>query len=365
MHVSDPLDPFVIKERFDRLAGWPVPSPAMAKAWLRAGRAVRRVWMPMPWERKGSPAPRPDGVLPAARPVPGRVLEGRKVGLVVSGGSGNLAALCGVVRAIEEAGGTIAAVSGCSGGSLWAAQVAMGWDADRMVRFSLTGLDPRRYLDPKPARAAARTALGREAFAGIVRGDKIEQMWDEVSGGVRLGDLPVPFYTVLWEMESNRVVHAGTVTTPDWTLGQAVRGSLSLAPVVEPMERGGRHYVDGGVVTVFSAGPLLAHHPEIDAFVGVNAFLPRGFEGPDLTGWRSGRLGLLKAARQLQLAPFQELARRDWEAMGERRWLIEPIADIDAYGVNFFAAMIDRSVWPDRIRDGHSEARRVLGAGYT
>ncbi len=362
MHVSDPLDPFVIKERFDRLIGWPVPSVAMARAWVRAGRAARRVWMPMPWERRGSKAPSPDGVLPGPRPVPGRPLEGRKVGLIVSGGSGNLVSLCGVVRAIEEAGGTIAAVSGCSGGALWAAQVALGWNADRMIRFSLTGLDPRRYLDVRPVRAAARTTLGGEAFAGIVRGDKVERLWDDASGGATLGDLPVPFYTILWELESNRVVHAGTATTPDWTLGQAVRASLSLAPVVEPMVRDGKHYLDGGVVNVFSAAPLVEHHPEIDAFVGVNAFLPSGFVGPDLTGWRRGRLGLLKAARQLQLAPFQELARRDWARVGERRWMIEPIADVDAYGVNFFAAMIDRSVWPDRIRDGHDEARRVLGA---
>ena len=355
--VADPLDPFMIKQGLDRLVGWPL-GPRMSLAYLRAARAARRVWLPLPWERS-SPAPSPEDVLPPARPVPGTRLRGRRVGLVVSGGSGNLAATCGVVRGIEEAGGCIAAVAGCSGGSLWAAQVALGMEADEMVRFSLGGLDPRRYLELRPIRSAWRTAVTGRAFTGIVQGDRIEATFDDLGAG-RLGDLQVPFYSILWELETNRLVYAGSRTTPDWTLGQAVRGSLSLAPAVEPWQHGGRHYVDGGVVNVLPVQPLLEHHPEIDVFVVINGFLPPGFIGPDLTGWQRGRLGMLLAARQLQMAPFQELARREWASIADRAWLVEPIGAEQAYGVNFFAAMIDRSVWPDRMRAGHREARRVL-----
>jgi NTE family protein len=356
--VPDPLDPFVIKQSLDRLLGWPL-GPDGVRAYLNALVACRRVWAPLPWERR-SPAPEPFGVLPPHEDVPGQPLAGRKVGLVVSGGSGNLAATCGVVRAIEEAGGTIAAVSGCSGGSLWAAQAAMGWSADRMVRFSLGELDPRDYLDLQPVRSTLRSLWTGEAFTGVIKGDRVQALFEEVGLGVRVGDLPIPFYSILWEVESNSILYAGTRTTPDWTLGEAVRGSLSLAPVVDPMPRDGRHYVDGGVVNVFPVRPLLEHHPEIELFVGVNAFLPRGFVGPDLSGWKQGRLGVLQAARQLQLAPFQELARREWDSISDRAWLIQPVTDEQAYGVNFFAAMIDRSVWPERMRAGHAEARRVL-----
>lgn len=355
--VADPLDPFMIKQGFDRLLGWPL-GPRMPLAYMRAALAARRVWAPMPWERS-SPAPVAEGVLPPHRPVAGRHLEGRRVGLVVSGGSGNLAATCGVVRAIEEAGGTIAAVAGCSGGALWAAQVALGMDADRMVRFSLEELDPRRYLAIRPVRSTWRSLRTGRAFSGLIRGDRIEALFDDAGGG-RLDRLPVPFYSILWEVETNRLVYAGSRTTPGWTLGQAVRGSLSLAPAVEPWENRGRHYIDGGVVNVLPASPLIEHHPEIDVFVVVNGFLPSGFVGPDLSGWQRGRLGMLLAARQLQLAPFQELARREWASIADRAWLVEPIGAEQAYGVNFFAAMIDRSVWPDRMRAGHREGRRVL-----
>lgn len=354
--VADPLDPFVIKQGLERLTGWSV-GLKMPLAYLRAARAVRRVWAPLPWERS-SPAPSPEGVLPEPRPVAGRRLEGARVGLVVSGGSGNLAATCGVVRAIEEAGGTIAAVSGCSGGALWAAQVALGMNAERMVRFSLQELDPRRYLAIRPLRQAVRSAAGRP-FTGLIQGQRIEELMDDTGGG-RLDRLPVPFYSILWEVETNRLVYAGSRTTPDWTLGQAVRGSLSLAPAVEPWAHAGRHYIDGGVVNVLPVSPLLEHHPEIDVFVVVNGFLPPGFVGPDLTGWHRGRFGMLMAARQLQLAPFQELARREFATIADRAWLVQPVGAEEAYGVNFFAAMIDRSVWPDRMRAGHREARRAL-----
>ncbi len=356
MALRDPADPFSIQAGFDRLLGWPA-WPEMMRAYTRAGFAARRAFLPLPFEgRKRKTEP----VLPPFEPIAGQPLAGKRIGLVVSGGSGNLATTCGVVRAIEEAGGDIVAVSGCSGGALWAAQVGLGFDSDAMVDFSLGDLNPASYLDLQPVRQALRSVVQRRTFAGLMNGGAVQALFDGQAAGRSLEELPRAFYGILWEIETNRIVYAGPKTTPDWSLGEVVRSAISLAPVVQPYERGGRHYVDGGVIDVLPVRPLLEHHPEIDAFVAINGFLPTGFVGPDLHGWHKRSTGLLSVARQLQLAQHQEFARREWETIADRAWLVEPITDIQAYGINFFAAMVDRSVWPDRIRAGHAAARRVL-----
>lgn len=354
--MRDPADPFAIKADFDRLVGWSRPAPLVA-AWLRAGLAARRTWLRLPFESGEVSA---DGVLPPAAPLTGSPLEGRSVGLALSGGSGNMVCGVGALRAIEEAGGHVTSVSGCSGGALWAALVALGWDADRVLRFSLGELDPRRYLDPGVFGPVLRAVWKREAWAGAVSGKSVQTFFDDVSGGARLGDLPLAFHTVLWQLESNRVVVVGSSTTPDWTLGEAVRASLSLAPVVEPFVRDGLSYLDGGVINVFPASTVLLG-PPCDAVVGVNGFLPVGLQGPDLTGWRRKPDALLRVARQLQLAPFHDIARREWQAIDVPKWLVEPIEPSDAYGIAFFAAMVDRRAWPARIRSGHEATRAALG----
>lgn len=358
MPVRDPADPFSIQAGFDRLLGWP-GWPDMLGAYTRAAFAARRAFLPLPFEgrrRKREP------VLPPFSPLPGQPLAGKRIGLVVSGGSGNLSTTCGVVRAIEEAGGDIVAVSGCSGGALWAAQVGLGFSGDEMASFSLGDLDPASYLDLQPVRQALRSVARRRTLAGLMNGGAVQALFDGQAAGRALAELPRAFYGILWEIETNRVLYAGPKTTPDWSLGEIVRSAISLAPVVQPYERDGRHYVDGGVIDVMPVRPLLEHHPEIDAFVAINGFLPRGLQGPDLHGWHKRTNGLLTVARQLQLAQHEELARREWETIADRAWLVEPITDIQAYGINFFAAMVDRSVWPDRIRAGHAAARAVLAA---
>ena len=53
----------------------------------------------------------PANLFPPLRHRPLRALQGKRVGLVASGGSGALASLCGVRRAFEEAGVEVAAIS--------------------------------------------------------------------------------------------------------------------------------------------------------------------------------------------------------------------------------------------------------------
>ena len=71
---------------------------------------------------------RPDaaGLFPPRRPFEVPALRGKKIGLVATGGSGAMVSALGVVRACEEAGLEIAAISSCSGSAVALAPVAAG-----------------------------------------------------------------------------------------------------------------------------------------------------------------------------------------------------------------------------------------------
>src|SRR5262245_41220271 len=69
---------------------------------------------------------------PATRELTPQNTTARGVALVLSGGGARVFAHIGVLRALEEARIPIEQIGGTSGGALIAAQVALGWDAERI-----------------------------------------------------------------------------------------------------------------------------------------------------------------------------------------------------------------------------------------
>src|SRR5581483_5362778 len=76
----------------------------------------------------------------------------RGVALVLSGGGARTFAHIGVLRALEEARIPIEQVGGTSGGAIIAAQVALGWEAERirqtMRRYFVERGSPLDYVVP-------------------------------------------------------------------------------------------------------------------------------------------------------------------------------------------------------------------------
>ena len=94
------------------------------------------------------------------------------------------------------------------------------------------------------------------------------------------------------------------------------------AMVFEAVRVGEHLYVDGGVIDVFPAQPLVERERP-DLVIGVNTILPPRFEGEDISGWSERRLGFMSASRQLSHAGHLELARRTKQRLGRRLLLID------------------------------------------
>jgi len=309
--------------------------------------------------RRDPPPLVPDEIFPPFRPLSAPALRGKRVGLVASGGGGALASLCGVRRALEEAGIEVSAISACSGAVLFASLWSFGFSADEMARFWLS-MHACDYIDPgwaALARAGGRTLRG---FGGLLQGHALERTFRARFGDATLGDAGIPLFVPAWDVDRNRLVHLGSIPTPDLPLATAVRIAISIPLFVEPVPVGGHLYGDGGVVSVFPTRPLAALDPALDLVLGVNCYFPENFDGEDVSGWRERSFAIFRASAQLRTCVSLELAREQVRLLGKRLVLLHPVPYTEIAGARFYESFLDRSRWLEYARMGHATTRAAL-----
>ena len=194
-------------------------------------------------------------------------------------------------RAFAEAGVEPELIVSCSGGTIWGSMWAAGMSAQEMADFSLSWR-LQDYLDIQWAKLP-RYALGAlKGFTGMGKGAAIDRTFTE-----RVGE------------------------------AVDVRGHL---------------YVDGGIIDLIPAGPIL-RDGGFDRVFAVNLMLPPQLEAQDITGWQHNRMGILQASRQADQGFQLELARRTRAALGDRLTIIDAADHRLLRGPAFYDLFIDRS----------------------
>jgi NTE family protein len=353
--LLDTLDPFNLKQQVARLDDVRSLGERFTGN-IDAARTARRALLPLPL------VDRPDraqtNIFPPFKPRPIPSLRNKKVGLLLSGGSGACVAACGVARALEEAGIEPRAISVCSGSALWGSMMAAGLTAQEMVDQSLNW-QPEDYLDIQWTRIPRFALAAMRGFTGLAKGEAIEKLYDRQLWHMTLGETHVPIYSEVYNIDLNRLEVFGSKLTPDLTIAELVRIAIALPMLVESVRVEGHLYADGGVVDVFPAEPLLEHE-KLDLVVGVNTILPRGFEGEDISGWADRTMGFVTASRQISYAGHLELARRSARRLGRKLILIDPVDFTEVHGWRFYDLFIDRRKWPRLIMQGYEHATSVL-----
>ena len=319
---------------------------------------VRRAAFRLPGERRRTVERHPFGPV---QPFEATWLEGKRLALMATGGSGALASVVGMARALEEAGVRPAVISLCSGSALFGFPLAAGVPADEVAEFVL-GFGPEDYVDVDWRTLAALVPTGARGFAGVIRGEKIEATYRRLLGDMRLGDLPVPAYAPVWSVEQNRLDYLGPRTHPDLPVARAVRMAIALPLFVEPVPLGGEFWCDGGVVDIFPVRPVLEMEEPCDVALAVNGFYPPGFAGEDASGWEDRRGSILYVASQVRTCQQAELARVNLRRLATTTEVLmtEPVPYQKVRGVGFYRQFLDPSEWPEFMCAGREEARRVL-----
>jgi NTE family protein len=160
-----------------------------------------------------------------------RLIAGRGLGLVLSGGGARALAHVGVIDALRTHDIQIDAVGGTSVGGIVAAVFALEWDLAATVRTLAAGFNRRRFSDF----ALPRTALYSErAFARTL---------GHCFGDIAVEDSPIPLCCVSTNLtEGSSAVHRrGRLTT--W-----LRATSAVPGICPPIMEQNAVYVDGGVL---------------------------------------------------------------------------------------------------------------------
>jgi NTE family protein len=324
-------------------------------------RTIRRALVTLPFENSI-----PIETQPFPEAAPRRldhVLGDRRFALVATGGSGALASVVGVWKALEESHIRPAVVSVCSGSSLFGFPLAAGIPAEEVAEFTL-GLRTEDYVDVNwTGLASVAFDVGR-GFAGMVVGDRIEQTYRRLLGDMTLAELPVPCYAPIWNIEENRLEYAGPRTHPDLPVARVIRAAIAIPLFIDPVRIDGLHWCDGGIVDIFPVRPVLEIEDPCDVVLAVNGFYPPDFEGESAHGWREARASVLRIAAQVRTSQQIELARTNLERLRAETevMMIEPVPYEQVMGAGFYRHFIDRSAWPDFMRAGRADALHALRA---
>ena len=254
-----------------------------------------------------------------------RVMSGRSVGLVLSGGGARAFAHIGVVRALRERGVAIDFSGGTSMGGVVAACVAMGWDDDEIDRRIRKG-----FVETNP--------LGdfNLPVVGLVSGKRVDRRLKEHFGDATIGDLEIPFFCVSTNLtDGNSMIHQRGFVR------HALRASIALPGILPPIVSDGDVLVDGGILNNFPVSVMQNQHRGYIIGSDVSR-TRRGFPAdefispPGFFGWvrkygfsrtppiasllmRSATVGIDPSAGKdmtdLYIAPeIVDLELRDWEA---------------------------------------------------
>ena len=173
-----------------------------------------------------------------------RVMSGRSVGVVMSGGGARAYSHIGMVRAIREEGIPIDFVGGSSMGAVIAACVAMGWDNDEIDRRIR-----KAFVETNP--------LGdyNLPVVGMVKGARVNARLKEHFGEAEICDLDIPFFATSTNLTTGtlRLHRTGL-------LREALRATISLPGILPPVVDGHDVLVDGAVLNNFPVDVMREMH---------------------------------------------------------------------------------------------------------
>ncbi len=280
-----------------------------------------------------------------------RLLTGKAVGLVLSGGGARGFAHIGVVRALREAGVTIDLVGGTSMGAIMGAGVAAGWTTEEMVeRFH------RTFVATNPLNDYTLPIVS------LVAGRKVSRLLRQEFGDAAIEDLPLPFYAV----SANLTTGLGSVHRAG-DLWRWLRASVAIPGVLPPVFHRGEVHVDGGAINNMPVDVMRTLHRGvvIGVDVGSDTTFTSDIQDVDLPPlWKL--LGWFRRHKQrptiLQILFRAGMVNSDAATQAGRRLtdllLQPPLADVDLLNWHAFERAIEAGY-----RHAHERLEALDAAG--
>lgn len=194
----------------------------------------------------------------------------KNVALVIGAGSVKCAAAIGLQKVLQREGIEIGMVVGTSGGSLYAAVIAMGTPPERAAELS-ANLWTREVTAKHNGRALWQILLpnvfGFDENFGTVDDALVMQRLRAAYGDAKIEDTKIPLYITATDLENG-----AQVVLTQGSLVDAIRGSIAIPYIFKAHRVNGRLLVDGYLTDPMPVGVAIREN--------ANVILALGFESP-------------------------------------------------------------------------------------
>ena len=203
-------------------------------------------------------------VAAAAQCIRADVTDRPKIGLVLGGGGARGYAHIGVLKKLEEMRIPYDYITGTSMGSIVGGFLATGMESEELAsvvrdadwddlfkdKTDRQDLPYRRKGDDDLGLYGPKLGIGKNSSLlpkGVVTGQKVIFMFESVASQrvntTNFDQLPIPFRAIATDIVSGDMVVIG-----DGELSMAMRASMAVPAIFDPVRRGDALLVDGGLV---------------------------------------------------------------------------------------------------------------------
>ncbi len=193
-----------------------------------------------------------------------------RVAVVIGSGSVKCAAAIGLFKVLQREGIPIDMVVGCSGGAIYAAFLAMGFDApmaERKTRELWTKEITHRRNTRSLLRAILPGVFGFDERFGLVDDRRVYQRLQAGFGDARIEDAKIPLHLTATDFHNGE-----QVIFSKGQLVDAIRASIAIPYIFEPWRIGERVLVDGFLSDPMPVGVAIRE--------GADVIITMGFESP-------------------------------------------------------------------------------------
>lgn len=187
-----------------------------------------------------------------------RLLSGRAVNLVLSGGGARAFSQLGVLKAFRKAGFAFDRAAGSSMGAFVAAAYAYDGDFDGMIVRMKEGLTKF-----KPDKDFTLPMLS------LLRGQRLQDFGTSICGDWRIEDLPTRYFCLSSCLDDGEIV-----THFDGPVMTALRASCAFPVLGPPLFIDGKLLIDGGVLNNLPIDVMKKHFTGSVTAIDISAFAP-------------------------------------------------------------------------------------------
>lgn len=192
-----------------------------------------------------------------------------KVSLVIGSGGIKCAAAMGLWKVLRREGIEVELVVGCSGGSIYASFIALGFDYEQCLEWTMQLWSPSvfRYYRPAFLQLLLPQLFGFNRRFGLVNDRQAIAIFRDLYGDRTFAETLIPLHIVAADLETGE-----KVILSEGRIVDAMRASIAIPIIFRPWEVNGRLLVDGG-----AADPM-----PVDVAIreGSQVIVAMGFETP-------------------------------------------------------------------------------------